>query len=135
MNEMEAVTRMAVYLKSKLPSANIYKYKKPTSFQGEYIGVNSLPITYGKTINETGIVNVNIHVPNFPDESPNTIRLNEFASQVDALIPHENADTEDSEGLMLGRYEFSLLSGSNCIEDRDDTHFINFRVRYTFIDQ
>lgn len=134
MNEMAAVTAMAVYLHEHIAGIAVFKYKKPTNYHGEYICVNSLPVTYGKTINDTGIVNVNVHIPDQEDESIDTIRLDEVASMVDALLPHENTDTEDSSELIIEKFGFTLLSGSNCIEDNDRTHFINFRIKYNFLD-
>ena len=64
---------------------------------------------------------------------PDTIELCNLSEQISQLIPKTNNQTEDDaqelnlEGI---RYEFD--SDSNCMEDADNTYFINLRIKATF---
>lgn len=133
MNGMQAVTELAVYLSKNISDIEVFKFERPTNYALSYICLNYLPINYGQWVNTTGIVNVNVHVPDFADGTPDTKQLQEIAERVMALIPKRNSATEDDESeLIINHHWYYLETDSNCIGDKDKTHFINLRVQVTF---
>lgn len=135
MNGTSAVTDLAKYIQANLPDIKVFKYKKPVSYAGAYICLNYLAVKYGQWANSTGIVNVNIHVPNFKNQQPDTKQLQTLTERVAALLPHRNAMTEDDgRELIINGTWYSLESDSGLIEDTDGTHFVNLRVQTTFTD-
>lgn len=133
MNGMQAVTELAIYLSKNISDIEIFKFKKPTNYALPYICLNYLPINYGQWVNSTGVVNVNIHVPDLESELPDTKKLQEIAERVMGLIPKRNSTTEDDEAeLIINHHWYYLEADSNCIGDNDKTHFINLRIQVTF---
>ncbi len=133
MNGMQAVTELAVYLSKNLSDIEVFKFERPTNYSLPYICLNYLPINYGQWVNTTGIVNVNVHVPDFADGMPDTKKLQEIAERVIGLLPKHNSSTEDDDTeLIINHHWYNLETDSNCIGDNDKTHFINLRVQVTF---
>lgn len=135
MNGMQAVTELAVYISRNISDIEVFKIKRPTNYALPYICLNYLSINYGQWVNATGIVNVNVHVPDLDDGSPDTEPLQELAERVMELIPKRNSTTEDDEAeLIINHHWYYLETDSNCIGDKDKTHFINLRVQVIFTD-
>ncbi len=135
MNGMTAVTALAKYIQAQLPDVRVFKYEKPVNYKGAYICLNYLAITYGAWANTSCIVNVNVHMPDFTSQQPDTKALQSLTERVAALLPHRNTTTEDDEReLIISGTWYALESDSNLMKDTDDTHFVNLRVQATFTD-
>lgn len=132
MNGLKAVEELAVYL-SKHLDCKVFKFAKTANYEGEpYICINYLAIQYGKWVNSC-IVNVNVHQPNMSNGQPDTISLSNLSDKISRLIPKTNNQTEDdAQELILGGIRYEFDSDSNCMEDADNTYFINFRIKATF---
>lgn len=132
-NGIKAVEALAIYLNDRL-NCNVFKFAKDPLFTGKpYICLNYLSVQYGAWINESCIVNVNVHYPSMSNGQPNTIELAKLSDSVTELIPCRNTQTEDdNEELLLDGFRYELESDSNCMEDNDSTYFINLRVKVTF---
>ena len=133
MTGSEAVTTLALYISGEIKDTRVFKYEKPANFRGAYIALNQLAFQYGAAVNSSGIVNVNIHVPDLTDGQPDTRSLQALTDRVRALLPTRNDDTEDETGIALGGAFYSLDADSNPMADTDGTHFVNIRVRVLFL--
>lgn len=104
---------------------DVFADVRPDDHKTECIVLKSLPITGAQL--QTGIVNVNIHVPNLkttiqnqPSKSiPNRIRIKEIADQVTSII--EDAAINNT---VTGIENITLLGEPDLNE-----HFLNIRVR------
>lgn len=130
MNGIQAVTDLAVYL-SKNTEIKVFKYKKKTGFNGEYLVVNSLPFSFGSAFNSQGTLNLNIHIPDLGSGSPNTKRLDEVSDMIMGLIP-VSLDIEDAQPLVINGVFYQIESDSNVMSDSDNTHFINMVIKVMF---
>lgn len=135
MNGLSAVTDLAKYIQGELPDVKVFKFEKPVNYTGVFVCLNYLSVKYGPWANTSGIVNVNVHVPDKSSQLPDTKQLQTLAERVTALLPHRNTATEDDERELIikGKW-YCLESDSNLIKDTDGTHFINLRVQVTFTD-
>lgn len=133
MKSFEAVTYLAKYL-AKHVEVPVYIYKKdPTLKDKPYLCLNSLQFNYDKWISRNNIINVNVHYPSLSNGIPNTEELNGLVEDVTALIPMKNATTEDDDKvLMIKEFMYEIETDSNCMEDTDNTFFVNIRVSVTF---
>lgn len=101
-----------------------YKYEKGDKTRGEYITVNHLPFTHGQGSNiGTGIVNINVHVPQLKSGGVPTKRLQEVVSVVVDLFPQDLY----GEGAYYGFY-----CDSRPTLDNDETYFVNLQIRVTY---
>lgn len=132
-NGLQSVEDLAVYIQKNV-DVRVFKFKKDTSLKNEpYICLNNLSFSYGNWVNRYGIINVNVHYPNNTDGSPRTEEINRLVEDIYNLIPTKNSETEDDENILLIKGCFyEIESDSNCMEDTDDTHFVNIRVCVTF---
>lgn len=129
MNGLQAVDCLAVYLHEN-QEVQVFKYEKTMGFQGEYIVVNHLPFTFGQLVNSSNVLNVNIHVPALSTGRANTTRIAEIYEVVSELIPNDvNVDGEL--GLNLEGSYFSISSVSQPMQDKDNTYFLNVRIKLT----
>ena len=130
---IEAVTLLSTYI-AKNVDEPVYKYKKDAKLKNApYICLNSLNFSYDKWQCSNNTINVNVHYPSNSDGSPNVEELNKMVERVFSLIPQRNATTEDDDKvLMIKGYLFEIDTDSNCIEDTDNTFFVNIRVSVTF---
>lgn len=129
MNGLEAVDCLAVYL-HKNQKVQVFKYNKTVGFEGEYIVVNHLPFTFGQLVNSSNVLNVNIHVPALSNGGANIPRMMKVCEQLSKLIPTVSS-TEGEFGLYLGGAYFAISSVSQPIQDKDNTYFLNMRIRLT----
>lgn len=127
LNGLKAVQDLALLL-TKKQRIKVFKFEKFVNFSGEYIVVNHLPFTYGKTVNASNVLNVNIHTPVLSSGNADLVRLNEILSSICNLIPFE-AEQEEVTGLPIDGSYYSITSVSQPIEDRDNTYFLNVRVK------
>lgn len=133
MNGMQAVTDLSKYISKNIDDIQVFKIEKPTNFEGNYICLNYLNISYGRAVNTSCIVNVNLHARDMTNSQPDTEKLQRMSERIFSLIPCRNIDTEDDEReLIIGGAWYNIESDSNCIKDNDGTHFINIRVQVTF---
>lgn len=102
-----------------------YKYEKGTDETGEYIAVNSLPFTHGTNNIESGVVNINVHVPQLASEGIPTQRLDEICEEIIALFPKDT--------LINGAY-YNYFCDSRPISDNDETYFVNLQIKVTYLD-
>lgn len=102
-----------------------YKYEKGTKENGEYIAVNSLPFIHGSHNIETGIVNVNVHVPQLASGGIPTLRLDAICDKVIALFPKDT--------IINGAY-FNYFCDSRPISDNDETYYVNLQIKVTYND-
>lgn len=132
-NGIKAVEALAIYLNDSV-KCKVFKFAKDPLVHGEpYICLNYLSVQFGGWINESCIVNVNVHYPSMSNGQPNTIELANLSDSVTELIPCRNTQTEDDNAeLLLDGFRYELESDSNCMEDNDGTYFINLRVKVTF---
>lgn len=133
MNGMAAVTALAVHISGVIKDTRVFKYEKPTNYRGAYIALNHLAFQYGAGVNTSGVVNVNIHVPDLTDGQPDTRSLQVLADRIRAIIPERDESTEDGAGLRIGSAFYALDGDSSPMSDTDGTHFANLRVRVTFL--
>lgn len=133
MNGMQAVTDLSKYISKNIDDIQVFKIEKPTNFEGDCICLNYLNISYGRAVNTSCIVNVNLHARDMTNSQPDTEKLQRMSERIFSLIPCRNIDTEDDEReLIIGGACYNIESDSNCIKDNDGTHFINIRVQVTF---
>lgn len=131
---MQAVTDLSKYIAKNIDDIKVFKFEKPTNFEGDYICLNYLNISYGRIVNTSCIVNVNLHASDMTNGQPDTKKMQDMSERILSLIPFRNIDTEDDEReLIIGRAWYNIESDSNCIKDTDGTHFINIRVQVTFM--
>ena len=127
MNGLKAVDSLAVYL-HKNQSVQVFKYEKTSGFNGEYIVVNYLPFTFGQLVNTNNVLNVNIHVPALSSGRANTVRLSEVYDAISQLIP-DDANMEGNNGLFINGAYFSISSVTQPMQDKDNTFFLNVKVK------
>ena len=106
----------------------MFKFEKSTGYKGNYIAVNHLPFTFGQVVNQSNVLNVNIHVPALASGGANIPKLTEILSTITELIPYERSQEEEA-GLNLNGFYYSISSISQPIEDKDKTFFLNVRVK------
>lgn len=102
-----------------------YKYEKGAEETGEYIAVNSLPFTHGSRNIETGVVNINVHVPQLASGGIPTQRLDEICDEVIALFPKDT---------FIGGAYFNYFCDSRPMADNDETYFVNLQIKVTYND-
>lgn len=130
---MQAVTDLSKYISKNIDDIQVFKIEKHTNFEGDYICLNYLNISYGRAVNTSCIVNVNLHARDMTNSQPDMEKLQRMSERIFSLIPCRNIDTEDDEReLIIGGAWYNIESDSNCIKDNDGTHFINIRVQVTF---
>lgn len=132
MNGLQAVDCLAVYL-HKNQDVQVFKYEKTMGFQGEYIVVNHLPFTFGQLVNSNNVLNVNVHVPALSKGRANVMRMTEIYDNISQLIPND-VNTGSEYGLNLSGSYFSISSVSQPMPDKDNTYFLNIKVK-TIINQ
>lgn len=117
---------------SWLADVNIYKDDdKPITYKGQYIAINCLPFVYGKAVNDSNVMNVNLHAPKLSDGTADRTQLNKLVTFIESLFPIENG-TEDVVSTQIGGAYYDIHSISNPMEDKDETYFINIRLSLTF---
>jgi hypothetical protein len=127
MNGLQAVQDLALYLNKKM-SIKVFKFEKTVGFSGEYIVVNHLPFIYNKGVNDSNVLNVNLHVPALTSGNANVIRLTEIYSKLCELIPFDYSEEEEMGKLINGSY-YSIISTSQPMEDVDSTYFLNVKIK------
>ena len=127
MNGLQAVEDLALYLHEN-QKVKVFKFEKSTGYKGNYIAVNHLPFTFGQVVNQSNVLNVNIHVPALASGGANIPKLTEILSTITELIPYERSQEEEA-GLNLNGFYYSISSISQPIEDKDKTFFLNVRVK------
>lgn len=134
------VTELALCIKERLSctvdeyeetGANVYKYRKPTNYKGEYICVNHLPLSFGKSLNDLNYLNVNIHVPETKSGAIPTPRLEALLERILEFLPLACGDEID-ESLLLNGHLYSVESVSQPMDEDDSTWFYNLRVKVIF---
>lgn len=127
MNGLKVVEDLALYL-HKEQGVKVFKFRKPTNFNGEYIVVNHLPFTYGEVVNDDNILNVNIHAPKLSSGNADIERLTEIYNEIYLLIPCD-IGIEEQIGVEINGCYYSIISCSQPIEDEDNTFFLNIKVK------
>lgn len=129
-NAIDVVTTLAVFLRERT-DYRIFPYNKDDDYSGDYIVINNLPFTYGKLVNDNAI-NVNVHALNNPSGSLNKQNLSRMYQDVVSLIPYTNDSIESDNALILDNISYEIQSDSNVMDDKDNTHFINLRIKVKF---
>lgn len=125
----DAVTAMWRYLNShcediRIPKGRIFKYERPEKMaDGIYIAINHLPFVRDNVV-DSGVVNVNIHVPRTASNEPDTKKLHRIAKCISVLFPNDSVYLE-------GCY-FELYSDSRPTRDNDGTFYVNLKFNVTF---
>ena len=70
MNGMQAVTNLSEYIAKNIVDIKVFKFEKPTNFERDYICLNYLNISYGRAVNTSCIVNINLHATDMTDSQP-----------------------------------------------------------------
>lgn len=107
-------------------NGGVYKEQRPVNSQKEDVVVNSLPIN--NLDMQTGVVNVNIHVPNLnvvvngttDPEQPNWARLKPLAAL--GVIDLTDVWAED--------YNFNIQQQVFIKDDEYKDHYINIRLDF-----
>lgn len=129
-------TEVVRYLKTELSSYadKIYKKEKPVPLKDEdFIVVNSLPVTFGKALNDDTIVNVNVHVRKTNAGTADTARLNVILTDLLPLLRFDKG-TDDSEPLRLAN-DFDIIADSIYPEEEDatsGTYYTNIRLKVIY---
>ena len=100
----------------------VFKYERPEKYSGEYISINHLPFVH-KDVVQSGIVNVNVHVPKTASNEPNTKRLCEICDRIAILF--------DKDVYINGAY-FSFYCDSRPTLDNDDAYYINIKLNVIY---
>ena len=127
MNGLQAVQDLALFL-NKEQDTKVFKFEKEANFSGEYIVVNHLPFIYNKAVNDSNVLNVNIHVPALASGNADILRLTEIYTDICNLIPFDMVQEEVVGVLIDGSY-YSIISTSQPMEDVDGTYFLNIKVK------
>lgn len=127
MDGLQAVQDLALYLHKK-QDVKVFKFEKIVNFSGEYIVVNHLPFIYNKGVNDSNVLNVNIHVPALTSGNADVIRLTEIYSKICKLIPFDYSEEEEM-GLLINGSYYSIASASQPMEDVDGTYFLNVKIK------
>lgn len=90
MNGMQAVTNLSEYIAKNIVDIKVFKFEKPTNFEGDYICLNYLNISYGRAVNTSCIVNVNLHATDMTDSQPDTKKLQSISERIFSLVPCRN---------------------------------------------
>lgn len=107
-------------------SGGLYKHRRPAGSQTEDVVINSLPINNVQL--QTGIANVNIHVPNLTIEAsgvqdskqPNSIRLQELAAiAIEALSD-----------VWAGDYNYDVQQQTLLEDEEAGDYYINIRIEF-----
>lgn len=130
MDGLQVVQDLALFLLDK-QEVQVFKFEKPVNFSGEYIVVNHLPFIYGNVVNDSNVLNVNIHVPKLSSGNADVARLTELCNEIYSLIPF-NVEQEEEIGVEINSSYYVITSTSNPMEDTDDTYFINLKVKVIF---
>lgn len=127
MNGLKAVQDLALFLHNQ-QEVKVFKFEKTVDYVGEYIVVNHLPFVYNKDVNDSNVLNVNVHVPTLVSGNADIPRLTEIYSDVCELIPFD-MEQEDTVGVFIGGSYYSIISTSQPMEDVDGTYFLNVKVK------
>lgn len=127
MNGLQAVEDLALYL-HRNQSVKVFKFEKATGYSEEYIVVNHLPFVFGKTVSDSNILNVNLHAPKLSSGNEDVPALTNMLKDIEALIPYD-VDMEDMVGVNINGSYYSITSVSQPIEDKDNTYFLNVRIK------
>lgn len=127
MNGLKAVQDLALFL-HKRQKVKVFKFEKLVNFSGEYIVVNHMPFIYGRAVNDSNILNVNIHVPKLSSGNADILRLTEIYSDICFLLPFD-MEQEEIVGLLIGDSYYSITTVSQPMEDVDGTYFLNVKVK------
>lgn len=129
MNGLQAVQDLALFLHNQ-QKTKVFKFEKMVDYFGEYIVVNHLPFIYNKVVNDSNVLNVNIHVPALPSGNADILRLMEIYSSVSDFIPFD-MEQEEVVGVQIKGSYYSIISTSQPMEDADGTYFLNVKVKVT----
>lgn len=132
MNGLQAVQDLALFLNKK-QKVKVFKFEKIVNFSDEYIVVNHLPFVYNRAVNDSNVLNVNIHVPALSSGNADVIRLTEIFNNISEIIPFES-EQEDSVGVRIKDSYYSITSVSQPMEDIDKTYFLNIKVKIVIND-
>lgn len=132
MNGLQAVQDLALFLNKK-QKVKVFKFEKIVNFSDEYIVVNHLPFVYNRAVNDSNVLNVNIHVPALSSGNADVIRLTEIFNDISEIIPFES-EQEDSVGVRIKDSYYSITSVSQPMEDIDKTYFLNIKVKIVIND-
>lgn len=132
MNGLQAVQDLALFLNKK-QKVKVFKFEKIVKFSDEYIVVNHLPFVYNRAVNDSNVLNVNIHVPALSSGNADVIRLTEIFNDISEIIPFES-EQEDSVGVRIKDSYYSITSVSQPMEDIDKTYFLNIKVKIVIND-
>lgn len=132
MNGLQAVQDLALFLNKK-QKVKVFKFEKMVNFSNEYIVVNHLPFVYNRAVNDSNVLNVNIHVPALSSGNADVIRLTEIFNDISEIIPFES-EQEDSVGVRIKGSYYSITSVSQPMEDIDKTYFLNIKVKIVIND-
>lgn len=101
-------------------TGGVYKMQRPVDSMFEDIVVNAINVD--NELVQTGVGNINIHLPSLPNRMPNTARIEELATI---------AETQIKEGFGSD-YTFFVENQSVIYDPDAKGWFINFRVRFKF---
>jgi hypothetical protein len=104
-------------------SGDVYKFQRPVNSDKEDVVVN--PITIDNEMVQSGVANVNIHVPSITTADgvmPNTARLEELEAIGVNLFEYGTGDI----------YTFYFLSSNTIKEPAKDEWFVNIKVQFKF---
>ena len=124
MNGLKAVTELAVYL-SKNTTVQVFKHVKTTGFSGEFMVVNNLPFTSGKSVDDMTSLNLNVHVPKTLSGTVNMKSVGELQTVSEDLNRWKSESEYTENYLVIYGHYYTLEADSNQIEDADNTYFIN----------
>lgn len=107
-------------------TGGLYKHRRPAGSQNEDVVINSLPINNVQL--QTGIANVNIHVPNLTIEvngvqdskQPNSQRLKELAEMAIEALSDVWADD----------YNYDVQQQMLLEDEEAGDHYINLRIEF-----
>lgn len=129
-------TEVVRHIKDTLPEmadAVFKKEKPPRSEVLPFIVVNSLPVTFGKALNDDTIINVNVHVGKTNADTSDTVLMNGILS---SLLPVLGLDdgTEDSKPVRIAD-DFDIVIDSVYPETEDmasRTYYTNIRLKVIY---
>ena len=127
MDGLQAVQDLALFLHEE-QRIKVFKFEKTVGLSGEYIVVNHLPFVFGKTVNDSNALNVNIHVPKLSSGNADILRLTEIYSDICGLLPFD-MECEEVVGRLINGVYYCIASISQPIEDTDGTYFLNLKIK------
>lgn len=107
-------------------SGGIYKQRRPAGSKKEDIVINSLPVANGQL--QTGIVNVNIHVPNLvvkvngvqDSSQPDLVKLNDLTVAVIAVLSDVWSEN----------YRYDVQQQMVIEDEEAQDHYSNIRIEF-----